>query len=270
MAIQNIMSYLQEVDLGGTFPPFVSFEGHFWGGSKPFSCPNLAASSPSGRSRNYRRRAFQGLDSVPNPEGVHTAGSWGRVSSSYCVALHYQVLRSLGVPRGQLDEIVINYRKAALSTSYAALLDFAIKLAMHAPWVSGEDIDALRNHGYTDDAILEAILVTGLASFLCTLSRELSPSPDFEPRAILASNNVSQPEGVYVGGTAGPYLRTVERSAENFPPFAIFRERFGFIPNLFHAQTLGRMCSKWRWSCSATYWGLKTSSPTCTRSASSW
>jgi uncharacterized peroxidase-related enzyme len=190
--------------------------------------------------------------------------------ASYCVTLHYQVLCSLGVPRGQLDEIVINYRKAALSTSYAALLDFAIKLAMHAPWVSGEDIDALRNHGYTDDAILEAILVTGLASFLCTLSRELSPSPDFEPRAILASNNVSQPEGVYVGGTAGPYLRTVERSAENFPPFAIFRERFGFIPNLFHAQTLGRMCSKWRWSCSATYWGLKTSSPTCTRSASSW
>ena len=35
-----------------------------------------------------------------------------------------------------------------------------------------------------------------------------------------------------------PYLRAVERSPESFPPFAIFLERFGLIPNLFRAQTL--------------------------------
>jgi hypothetical protein len=46
------------------------------------------------------------------------------------------VLRSLGVPVSQLDQIVINNRKAALSTSDKALLDFAIKLAMGAPWLS--------------------------------------------------------------------------------------------------------------------------------------
>ena len=239
------------------------------GGSKPFSCPNLAASSPSGRSRIYRRGAFRGLDFVPNPEGVHTAGSGVAYQATYCVALHYRVLRSLGVPVSQLDQIVINCRKAALSTSDAALLDFAIKLATHAPWVSGEDIDALRNHGYTDDAILEAILVTGLASFLCTLSRGLSPSPDFEPRAILASNNVSQPEGVYVGGTGGLTcgpLNAVPRTSRRSPSFLKESGSFPTFPTPRHS---GRMSSKRRWSCSATYWGLRTSSPTCKRSASS-
>ena len=65
--------------------------------------------------------------------------------SNYCVALRYQVLRSLGVPVSQLDQIVINNREAALSTSDAALLDFVIKLAMRAPWQSREDIELLRD-----------------------------------------------------------------------------------------------------------------------------
>ena len=232
------MSYLQEVDLGGAFPPFASFQEHFG------VVPNLF------RAQSSLPRILQGeaeiIDAVlfKNWSLSRTQKEYILLAvgvayrATYCVALHYQVLRSLGVPDHQLDQIVINHSKAAVSTPDAALLDFAIKLAMYAPWLSGDDIDALRNHGFNDESILEAILVTGLATFLCTLSTGLGPWPDFEPRACLASNDMSPPETGYVGGTGGPYLRTVERSPESFPPFAIFLERFGFIPNLFRAQTL--------------------------------
>jgi hypothetical protein len=55
---------------------------------------------------------------------------------------------------------------------------------------------------------------------------------------IRTSNHTSPPKAAYVGETGGPYLRAVERNPESFPPFAIFLERFGFIPNLFRAQTV--------------------------------
>ena len=61
--------------------------------------------------------------------------------------------------QSQLDQIVINNREAALSTSDAALLDFVIKLAMRAPWLSREDIELLRDSGFNDESILEPILV---------------------------------------------------------------------------------------------------------------
>jgi hypothetical protein len=67
----------------------------------------------------------------------------------------------------------------------------------------------------------------------------LGPFPDFEPTAIPPSSSVSPPAGgAYVGGTGGPYLHTVERSPESFPAFAFFLKGYGFIPNLFRAQTL--------------------------------
>lgn len=232
------MSYLQEVDLSGALPAFVSFQEHFGVVPNIFRVQSLVPRILQGEAEIIDAVLFKDWNLSRTQKEYILLAVGVAYRATYCVALHYQVLLSLGVPAHQLDQIVINYSKAAMSTSDAALLDFAIKLAMYAPWLSGEDIDALRDHGFNDESILEAILVTGLASFLCTLSTGLSPSPDFEPRACLASNHMSPPETRYVGGTGGPYLRTVERSPESFPPFAIFLERFGFIPNLFRAQTL--------------------------------
>jgi len=121
------------------------------------------------------------------------------------------------------------------------LLDFALKLGQHAPWISREDIVRLRNHGFTDESVLEAILVTGLINFLCTLSVGLGPAPDFEPKKITYEETGQQRDNWSLRhgeGTGHPYLRSVECSAASFPPFAFFHERFGFIPNIFRAQTL--------------------------------
>ncbi|HTX33987.1 MAG TPA: peroxidase-related enzyme [Bryobacteraceae bacterium] len=157
----------------------------------------------------------------------------------YCFSGHYQTLRSLGSPEEDLDQIVRDHHQAGLSAPDLVLLDFALKLTLSAPWISEEDIAALRESGFTEESILEAILTTALADLLCTLSAGVGPLPDFEPRQIPGSRKEPATDrGSYIGGTAGPYLRTVELTPESFPPFAFFQERFGLIPNLFRAQTL--------------------------------
>jgi RNA polymerase sigma-70 factor, ECF subfamily len=233
------MSYLREVELGATFPPFVSF-------------PELAGFVPNlFRAQTLLPRTIdagagisrvvlleEGALSRTRKESILLAVAAAN-RNTYCVAEHHRTLHSLGVPDRQLDQIVIDHHKAGLSALDTALLDFALKLARNAPWVSGEDIARLRRHELNDESILEAILTTALTNFLCTLSAGLGPSPDFEPRAIPHSSECPLRDArSYVGGTSGPYLRTVELSPETFPPFAFFVERFGWIPNIFRAQTL--------------------------------
>jgi hypothetical protein len=62
----------------------------------------------------------------------------------------------------QLNKIVSDHHQAGLSRPDTVLLDFALKLTRSGPWLSGEDIAALRDQGFTDESILETILVTGL------------------------------------------------------------------------------------------------------------
>jgi RNA polymerase sigma-70 factor, ECF subfamily len=155
----------------------------------------------------------------------------------YCVTLHRHTLQALGIPHSQLGQIVIDHHEAGLSPPDIALLDFSVKLATRAPWLSPQDIAVVRSHGFADESILEAILVTALTKLFCTLSSGLGPAPDFEPPAISAASVRSLPDaGPYIGGTSGPHLHSVDLGPESFPP--ILLERFGYIPNIFRAQTL--------------------------------
>ncbi len=159
--------------------------------------------------------------------------------NGYWVTAHRQMLDSLGVAERELDQIVFDSGRAELPTPDQALIDFALELATNPTWLSGRDVAALREHGFADEAILEAILITALSNLLCTLSTALDPLQDFEPRAIPHCQSASpQKEREYVGGISGPYLRKAELSPESFRPFAFFLQRFGFVPNIFHAQTL--------------------------------
>jgi hypothetical protein len=170
----------------------------------------------------------------PSPKPGKYASCWQ--SRLLCIATRIASLHTIeccvpGESRSrQLDRIVFDSHRAGLSTLDTALIDFALKLAADAPSVSGKDIEALREHGFADKAILEAILATALSNFLSTLSVGLGASPDVEPLAIPAGHRAPTKERAYVGSTAGPYLRTVELSPDTFPPFAFFLKRFGFIP----------------------------------------
>ncbi len=234
------MSYLRETELLAAFAPFASFREHFGFVPKLFRAQTLlprAIEAEAGIAATVLLKE-QALTRIQKEYILLKVAAARR--STYCVTSHYQMLRMLGLPENQLNQIMINHHRADISVPDVALLDFALKLAKHGPWISGKDIVNLRNHGFSDESVLEVILATGLANFLCTLSVGLDPAPDFEPVNIPSDEMTQQRDNLSLshGESSGPYLRAVEQSAASFPPFAFFQEQFGFIPNIFRAQTL--------------------------------
>jgi RNA polymerase sigma-70 factor, ECF subfamily len=126
----------------------------------------------------------------------------------------------------------------AVSEKETALLKFVSKLAGHAPWFSGEDVQVLRDTGFDDAAILESVITTALGRFLCTLAYALHPDLDPGLALPVSSEHLRFPESFDWVETPGPYLQQETRPAEDFPPYASLREQYGFVPNLFRAQTV--------------------------------
>ena len=139
--------------------------------------------------------------------------------SDYCRALHAQTDSN----NGEED---------------AALLAFANKLAKYTPWVCKHDIDALRVSGFDDSLILDSVLTVALGQLLCTLANALRPNLDSELPAPTSIESSGLPEPVEWFETRGPYLQPGPQAASNFPPYAFFREQFGFVPKLFQEQML--------------------------------
>jgi RNA polymerase sigma-70 factor (ECF subfamily) len=104
--------------------------------------------------------------------------------NTYCVANHCGLLRGLGIPEDQSDQIAFNHRQAGLGAPDVALLDFALKLTQRAPEFSKPDIESLREHDFKDEQILEAVVLSGFVEFINMLNMGLGVLPDFKPRHI--------------------------------------------------------------------------------------
>ena len=154
-----------------------------------------------------------------------------------CVAIHYQMLRLLAVPETRLDQIMTDYQQAGLSPPNAALVAFALKLGLDGAAISHEDVTSLLGHGLTEESALEAILMTALGNFLCTLSTGLGTSPDFAPKQFTSAGPAPSPDAKQTQA-ARPFLPAPERNPDDFVPFRFLREEFGLVPDLFRAQTL--------------------------------
>jgi RNA polymerase sigma-70 factor (ECF subfamily) len=241
------MSFLREVQLDAAFGPFVAFQENFG------FIPNLF------RAQSLLPRVIEvqahiagtvllkekSLSRVQKEQILLTVAAADR--NIYCVTQHGQILRSLGIPAPQLEQLLSDHRRAGLSAADTALLDFALKLGRNAPSLDREDIEALRARGFGDESILEAVLVTALTRFLCTLSVGLAPESDFEAWKLPPTAITPQREAAFQGPIAhdahlprekGPYLRALHQSPSTLAPFTFFQKSFGFVPNIFRAQTL--------------------------------
>jgi RNA polymerase sigma-70 factor, ECF subfamily len=110
--------------------------------------------------------------------------------NSYCVAIHCNMLRGLGMPSEEGDQIAVDHHASDLGRSDKALLDFAIKLGTRASEFSREDVVHLRTVGFSDEQILETEVVTALNNFANTLQMGLGIEPDFGPPAVFQQNKV--------------------------------------------------------------------------------
>ncbi|MBV8847155.1 MAG: peroxidase-related enzyme [Bryobacterales bacterium] len=105
--------------------------------------------------------------------------------NSYCVAAHCAMLRRLGLPPEETDQIAVDHHQAGLPDDQVALLDFTRKLGLRPGKVEREDLDRLRERGFSEAQILESVVTTGFGNFLNVLVAGLGVVPDFEPRLVL-------------------------------------------------------------------------------------
>ncbi|HEY1469137.1 MAG TPA: peroxidase-related enzyme [Candidatus Acidoferrum sp.] len=157
------------------------------------------------------------------------------------------MLASLGVSKSQVADLLSNHASAELSTVDNCLLEFCRKLSSDALAVNSEDIEVLRDCGFGDESIIEAVVATALAVYRCTLSVGLAPEPDFVPREpafkVIADRGALEPRRSLRGThqalqTKRPYVRAPYMNPKTFEPFAILHKTHGFIPNFFRSQTL--------------------------------
>lgn len=80
----------------------------------------------------------------------------------YCVIAHGAILRIRAKNPLIADQVAINYRKADISLSQKAMLDFAVKVSTNAHLVGDGDFDALKAHGFSEDDIWD---IAGISSF---------------------------------------------------------------------------------------------------------
>jgi RNA polymerase sigma-70 factor (ECF subfamily) len=113
--------------------------------------------------------------------------------NSYCVAVHCNMLRGLGISPEEGDQIAVDHHQSHISEADKTLLDFALKLGVRTPEFCREDIDRLRVLGFTEEQILESVVMTALTNFLNTLQMGLGTMPDFEPPLVLGQNKVHLP-----------------------------------------------------------------------------
>lgn len=234
------MSFLRQVELAEGYAPFISFRENFGFVPSLFRAQTLLPHLIEAQAHVAAAVLLtKGALSPARKQQILLLNAAAQ-QNSYCAAMHCTLLRKLGSDERYLAVLLADYRSADLTGMDTAILDFSLKLGLNAPAISETDVAELRSQNYTDEAILETILVTALARFLCTLSEGLGTEPDFEPPKLPAEKSVMPGSGrgghIHAAGK-GPYLHKPDPPPE-FAPFAFLQRSFGFIPNIFRAQTL--------------------------------
>jgi uncharacterized peroxidase-related enzyme len=108
--------------------------------------------------------------------------------STYCVTAHCEIVRMLGIAGPEPEQIALDHTSTKLPMTIKALLNFAAKLNSHPTKISRADIDALRTFGYSEEQIMEAVVVVGLAKFANYIAFGLGTLPDFDISKIPFAN----------------------------------------------------------------------------------
>ena len=109
----------------------------------------------------------------------------------YFPAVHGRSLQFLGVKPEKSAAILADYRAAGLAGNDVTLLDFAQKLILRGNEFAIEDVDHLRSEGFSDEQILEAVLMVGLTCLLNTVQFGLGTEPDFKVRLDISPKEVN-------------------------------------------------------------------------------
>jgi uncharacterized peroxidase-related enzyme len=99
--------------------------------------------------------------------------------STYCVTAHCEIVRMLGIEGPDPEQIAVDHTATKLPMTMKALLNFAAKLNGQPTKVSHADMDGLRTYGFSDEQIMEAVVMVGFAKFANFIAFGLGTVPDF-------------------------------------------------------------------------------------------
>ncbi|HWA60462.1 MAG TPA: peroxidase-related enzyme [Caulobacteraceae bacterium] len=98
----------------------------------------------------------------------------------YCVVAHGAILRVRSKDPRLADQVAVNHRKADITPRQAAMLDFALKLALASATVDEADFETLRGHGFTDEDIWDIGAITALFALSNRMANLTSMRPNDE------------------------------------------------------------------------------------------
>jgi len=82
--------------------------------------------------------------------------------SNYCLAAHLEILGRMGIDKSLSRKLALNYESAAVDPKVMELFHFAAKLTKAPADMEKADVDRLRNAGWSEDQVLETVLVASL------------------------------------------------------------------------------------------------------------
>ncbi len=88
-----------------------------------------------------------------------------------CVDVHKDIAKMLGLSEEKIEEILQGIESINTSDATKALLHFCVRASQKDNYkILKEEIDALKDLGFTDIQILEAVSITGYFNYINTLS----------------------------------------------------------------------------------------------------
>jgi uncharacterized peroxidase-related enzyme len=89
----------------------------------------------------------------------------------YCVVAHGAVLRLRAKHAFLSDQLTVNYRQADITPRQRLMLNFALRVSQDAETIEDSDVEALRQHGFSDDEIWD---IGAISAFFAMSNRMAS------------------------------------------------------------------------------------------------
>jgi len=102
----------------------------------------------------------------------------------YCMVAHGFAVRVLLKDPVLGDRVTLDYKRAGLSPRHVAMLDYAVKITKDPASCSEEDIQRLREHGFSDEDIWDIIEVAAMFNFTNRMASATGMMPNREYHAM--------------------------------------------------------------------------------------
>jgi uncharacterized peroxidase-related enzyme len=100
-------------------------------------------------------------------------------TSSYCVAIHMEILQRFGIEKPMARKLATDWEHAPVEPKVLELFRFVAKLTKRPGDISKNDVEALRNAGWDDEAIYETVLSASTMGLFNRVSLGLGLVADF-------------------------------------------------------------------------------------------